>query len=241
MTAKRSVLLVHGLSSSRRTWWRVGPELEARGWVVDTVDLPGHGGREVGTTRSLAALAEDVAAQRPAGSTLVVGHSLGAIVALQLAVAFPAYTHGVLLEDPPGRSGPRRPRDNTDDLADEVDLAHTDPEATIASLLRGHPTWSRRDARSVLEGRLLTDPAMARLAPDSSIWDLPALLTACAAPVALIAATGRYSALSEPDRGAVLRLLPHGRVTELASSHHVHLDEPARWVQAVDAFGSSLL
>ena len=204
MTEKRSVLLIHGMSSSRRTWWLVGPELEARGWRVDTVDLAGHGGRPVGTTRSLAALAEDVLAQRPTGTTLVVGHSLGAVVALQVVSAVPAYARGVLLEDPPGRGGNRATAEMVADIEREVNQARIDPAGAIAAMLRGHPTWSRRDARTVLEGRLLTDPLALRLPPGDSTWDLPTLVSACPVPVALVAATSGYSALSEPARSAVL-------------------------------------
>jgi pimeloyl-ACP methyl ester carboxylesterase len=241
VTAKRRVLLIHGMSASRRTWWRVGPELEARGWVVDTVDLAGHDGRPIGATRSLAALAEDVVAQRPAGSTLVVGHSLGAIVALQLVTAEPTYASGVLLEDPPALGKNRAREVAADDTEREMNHARTDPGGAVDSLLRGHPTWTRRDARSILEGRLLTDPQIAQLSQGEITWDLPALVSACPVPVALVAAVGAYSALFEPDRAAVLRLLPVERVTELPSSHHVHLDEPMRWVDAVDSFGASLL
>ncbi len=241
VTAKRTVLLIHGMSSSRRTWWRVAPELEARGWVVDAVDLAGHGGRPIGGTGSLAALVEDVVARRPAGSTLVVGHSFGAIVALQLVTALPTYARGVLLEDPPGRAGKRVSGDVVAEIEREVDIARADPVGAIASLLRGHPTWSRRDARSVLEGRLLTDPRITRLPRGGGTWDLPGLVSASPVPVALVAAVGGYSALLEPDRSAVLRLLTASMVTELPGSHHVHLDEPARWVDAVDTFGVSLL
>lgn len=229
------------MSSSRRTWWRVGPELEARGWVVDTVDLAGHGGRSVGTAKSLASLSEDVVARRPTGTTLVVGHSLGAIVALQLVSAIPTYARGVLLEDPPGRGGNRATADLVDGIDREVRQARADPAGAIASLMRGHPTWSRRDARSVLEGRLLTDPQVLRLPPGDSTWALPALVSACPVPVALVAAASGYSALSDPARSAVLNLLPTARITELPGSHHVHLDEPTRWVEAVATFGDSLL
>ncbi len=235
------MLLIHGMSSSARTWWRVGPELEARGWVVETVELAGHGGRPVGTTRSLAALASDVVARRPAGSTLVVGHSLGAIVTLQILSAMPTYARGVLLEDPPARGGRRASADMVDHIQREVDQARADPGGAIATMLRGHPTWSRRDARSVLEGRLLTDPQVLRLPSGAGTWDLPTLIGACPVPVALVAAASGYSALSDPGRSAVLRMLPAERVTELPGSHHVHLDEPAKWVEAVDAFGESLL
>lgn len=245
VTAKRSVLLIHGMSSSRSTWWRVGPELEVRGWHVDRVDLAGHGGRPIGAARSVAALADDVVARHPAGATMVVGHSLGAIVALELVAAIPTYARGVLLEDPPALGGTRAAGDldeeTAEDIGREVIRAHTDPDGAIASLLGGHPTWNRRDARSVLEGRLLTDPQLATLSPGLITWDLPALVSACPVAVALVATLGGYSALCDPDRSELLRLLPPERVTEIVGSHHLHLDEPARWVEAVDTFGASLL
>jgi len=241
VTAKRSVLLIHGMSSSRRTWWRVGPELEARGWDVDRVDLAGHGGRPIGAARSVAALAEDVVAQHPVGRTLVVGHSLGAIVALELVAAIPTYAAGVLLEDPPALGRNHTAGDVDADMGREVIRAHTDPAGEIAAILAGHPTWTRRDARSILEGRLMTDPQIAQLSPGSLTWDLPALVSACPVPVALVATLGGYSALFDPDRSELLRLLPPERVTEIPGSHHVHLDDPARWIDAVDTFGASLL
>jgi pimeloyl-ACP methyl ester carboxylesterase len=234
------VLLIHGLSSSRRTWWRVAPGLEARGWDVGTVDLAGHGGRPIGAVRSVAALAEDVLVQHPEAVTVVVGHSLGAIVALQVAAAMPTYARGVLLEDPPALSA-RRAASDIDVLRREVALARADPHSAIEAMLAGHPSWNRRDARSMLEGRLMTDPEVSRLSPDDITWDLPAMVAASPVPVALVAAGGRESALLEPDRSELLGLLPPDTVTEIPGSHHVHLDEPTRWMDAVDAFGDSLV
>jgi pimeloyl-ACP methyl ester carboxylesterase len=228
------------MSASRRTWWRVGADLDARGWEVCLVDLAGHGGRPVGAASSVADLAQDVAAQHPTGATLVVGHSLGAIVALELVAALPAYARGVLLEDPPGRGRKRDAGVVADDLARELTRARTDPEGEITSLLWGHPRWSRRDARSVLAGRLLADPQLSQLSAGGLAWELPTLVSSCPVPVALVAATGRYSALVDPERTELLRLLPPERVTEIPGGHHLHLDEPARWVDAVDAFGASL-
>ncbi len=203
--------------------------------------MAGHGGRSIGAVRSVAALAEDVAAQHPDGSTLVVGHSLGAIVALELVAAMPAYAAGVLLEDPPALGGRRVAGEAAADIQREVMRARADPHSAIAAMLAGHPTWTRRDARSMLEGRLMTDPLVAQLPPGNITWNLPAQVAASPVPVALVATLGRESALLEPDRSELLRLLPPERVTEVPGSHHVHLDEPARWVDAVDAFGGSLL
>ncbi|MCW2848366.1 MAG: alpha/beta fold hydrolase [Marmoricola sp.] len=215
--------------------------LSARGWEVSTVNLAGHGGRSIGSVRSVAGLASDVVGRRPGSWTMVVGHSLGAVVALELVALFPSYARGVLLEDPPALGGVRASGDIADDIGREVLRAHVDPHGAMDAMLAGHPTWNRRDARSMLEGRLQTDPQIATLSPGDISWDLPALVASSPVPVALLAAAGPESALFDPDRAALLRSLPPARVTELAATHHVHLDQPERWVEAVDTFGTSLI
>ena len=204
------------------------------------VDLAGHGGRSIGAVSSLAALAEDVVSQHPASQTLVVGHSLGAIVALELVAAMPTYARGLVLEDPPSLSARRGTGDITGDMEREVMRERADPHSAIEAMLAGHPLWNRRDARSLLEGRLMTDPQVA-ISPGDLNWNLSALVAACTVPVALVATLGRESALHDPDRSQVLELLPPERVTEVPGSHHVHLDEPIKWVDAVDTFGDSLV
>lgn len=37
------LLLVHGVNSNARIWWRIGPALAAAGHRVVAIDMPGHG------------------------------------------------------------------------------------------------------------------------------------------------------------------------------------------------------
>ncbi|MEP7190266.1 MAG: alpha/beta hydrolase, partial [Roseiflexaceae bacterium] len=37
------LLLLHGITSSARGWWRVAPEIVALGYHVYALDMPGHG------------------------------------------------------------------------------------------------------------------------------------------------------------------------------------------------------
>ena len=101
-------VLVHGVTSSSRTWWRVGPALAERGYRVLAVDLRGHGAspRTEGGL-SVADLADDVAetveaARAPLPVDLLVGHSLGALVALELVGRRPGFARRLVVEDPPG-------------------------------------------------------------------------------------------------------------------------------------------
>ncbi len=57
----------------------------------------------------------------------------------------------------------------------------------MSELLHGHPTWTRRDARTVVEGRLRSDPELQRFSARHLSWDLPARVAGCPVPVGLVA------------------------------------------------------
>ena len=97
-------VLVHGVTSSSRTWWRVGPALAGRGFGVLAVDLRGHGASpRAAAGLDVADLADDVAETVGGPVDLLVGHSLGALVALELVGRRPRGRH------PAGRHRPRGP------------------------------------------------------------------------------------------------------------------------------------
>ena len=91
--AARPLLLIHGVTSSAATWWRVGPALAASGRRVIAVDLPGHGrtGQWLGHHRFRDNAADVAAFARAAGLATdtfqVVGHSWGAMTAAALPAA----------------------------------------------------------------------------------------------------------------------------------------------------------
>lgn len=86
----RPVVLVHGITESRHTWDPLVPALAA-GHDVVSVDLRGHGESEGGPPFDLETLASDVhevVASEGMGPPLVVGHSLGGVVATAYAALF---------------------------------------------------------------------------------------------------------------------------------------------------------
>lgn len=104
MTTKDALLLIHGLASNRTRWSEfVAHTRLGAGWMVLNPDLRGHG-RDAPPLRAtlddwcadLLALMEAHAAPR----ALVVGHSLGAQVALHLAGSAPERVRGLVLIDP---------------------------------------------------------------------------------------------------------------------------------------------
>jgi pimeloyl-ACP methyl ester carboxylesterase len=87
------VLLLHGLASNARIWELVGPELAKLGWPAIALDARGHGLTDkpdgdygFGTfQKDLLALIDALSLERP----LLVGHSWGALIALDYAAQFP--------------------------------------------------------------------------------------------------------------------------------------------------------
>lgn len=96
-----ALVLIHGITESRRAWDPLLPALAADHTVV-LVDLPGHGGSGPEITYEVQALADDVAhavGSLGLGDPVVVGHSLGGIVATAYAAACP--TRGIVNIDQP--------------------------------------------------------------------------------------------------------------------------------------------
>lgn len=98
------VVLIHGFTDNGRCWTRVARALEPAADLV-MVDARNHGASATAVGSS-ADMADDVAAvvvKLGLGPLAVVGHSLGANTAAELAVRHPTLVKQLVLEDPPWR------------------------------------------------------------------------------------------------------------------------------------------
>ena len=102
----RDILLIHGAWAGSWAWGRLVPELEALGWRVTAVDLPGNGTDDTApadVSLDLYVAHAGRALAATGGAAVVVGHSGGGIVASQLAEAMPervarlVYVAGIML------------------------------------------------------------------------------------------------------------------------------------------------
>jgi 3-oxoadipate enol-lactonase len=107
------VLLLHGLTSSSLSWRHVAPELGRR-FRVTAPDARGHGGSEWTHNYSIELMRDDVVRfmeQLGILAAIVVGHSMGALAAYQLAATRPELVRLLVLEEmpPPDPANPPKP------------------------------------------------------------------------------------------------------------------------------------
>ncbi len=104
----RTIVIVHGLGEHVGRYAALGEWLAARGWTLRGHDHRGHG-RSQGARGTLAAsndLVDDLAAAIDALGTpmpaapLLIGHSLGGLVALTYALRHPERISGLVLSSP---------------------------------------------------------------------------------------------------------------------------------------------
>jgi pimeloyl-ACP methyl ester carboxylesterase len=243
-----SVALVHGVMALSETWWRIGPALAARGWRVGAVDLPGHGGDDHRDgALDLDALVDGVAARLGGPVDLLVGHSLGAVVALGLLGRDPGAARALVLEEPPG------PR-NIDLGALATAIAHdaaavrADRARLVAREREANPCWDPGDVERSVRGIEEADSDAIVAALNGPLrWDLAALLAGVDVSTLVLCApdaADRFpldpgSALRGADREAVrAALAPEGFVV-LEGGHCLHRDDAPRWLEVVDGFAAA--
>ena len=232
-------VLVHGVTSSSRTWWRFGPALAGRGFRVLAVDLRGHGAspRTVAGL-SAADLADDVA--ETVGDDpveLLVGHSLGALVALELVGRRPGFARRLVVEDQPGPSSVDWAALAAGIEAD-TGRAVTDPEALRRDMEAANPAWPPGEAERRLADLADCDGrAIAAALRDGVPFDLASLLAAANLPTLLLLGEEALgSNLTGLDRKDAIEAVGDGTTRVLPAGHSLHREALDPWLAAVDAW-----
>jgi pimeloyl-ACP methyl ester carboxylesterase len=141
-------LLVHGLSSNRRTWEGVAARLHELGHPVATVDLRGHGRSDAPEEGyDFDTMGADLLAVLDAvgfPSAVLAGQSTGGNIVVDLAARAPHRAAGVVGIDGGAlelsRQWPDWERCKT--ALSPPPLAGTPGASVEARIRRGHPTWS---------------------------------------------------------------------------------------------------
>lgn len=244
------LLLLHGFTG-RGTAWGPHATALARSFRVIVVDLPGHGRSGTAepwrmTVEQTANDLDDILARLGAAPSHVLGYSLGARIALQLALAHPEDVDRLVLESPsPGLASAaervaRRAADEVlarrleaDGIVSFVDEWERQP--IFASHLRLAPGVRARQ-RAI---RLAHDPAglaaSLRGAGQGSMEPLHGRLAEVVAPTLVIA--GALDDRGRPRAELVAGLIPGARLAVVDGAGHTpHLERPAPFRRLVSQF-----
>jgi pimeloyl-ACP methyl ester carboxylesterase len=241
--ARPALLLVHGVTASSRTWWRVGPALAELGWQVIAPDLRCHGRSgcltPIGRWDAADDLAETVRGELGERRLDVGwGHSLGARTILQLLVREPGMASRLVLEDPPGVRADRS--DQIVTWRREASLARHDPPGMAIEVRARNPGWDERDVAGVV-----ADLADCRIEPiidavergAAMVDPTESLVEDVGVPLLLLLADEDRSGLSGASRLATIARLSAGsRTAHVAAGHSIHRDAPDSYLAAALAW-----
>ncbi len=245
------VLLLHGFTSSTVEWADFIDRLQGKRRLI-AVDLPGHGRTDAPPDPqrySMEAVSRDLAELCEAlqiGPVHVVGYSMGARLALYLALFWPEWVRSVALESgSPGLkpAEARAARKEADgQLADHIEEEGIPPFVAFWERL---PLWASQSrlpesVRTELRHRRLANSARGLAnslrgigtgAQPSLWWKLPELDR----PVLLLCGE------EDPKFTEIARLmgaeLPRAEVQIVAEAgHNIHLEQPAVFARLVENF-----
>jgi pimeloyl-ACP methyl ester carboxylesterase len=169
---------------------------------------------------------------------LLVGHSLGALVALELVAARPGLARRLVLEEPPGPASV-----DWAGLADgaEADArrAAAEPEALRRDLEAANPRWPAGEAeRRIADLADCHAAAVAAALRPGVPFDLAALIAAARLPILLLLAEEALgSTIVGVDRKAAVAALGEGRTAQvLPVGHSIHRESLELWLAALDAW-----
>jgi pimeloyl-ACP methyl ester carboxylesterase len=237
-----AVVLLHGLGSSSADWPQQQAALEPTYRVI-TIDLPGHGAspRLAGplTIETMAGRVSAVLRELADGPAHLVGLSLGACVALRLALGAPGRVRSLTLVNPFARLRPGGPG-GLATLALRLLLLGTAPMRTVAAHVAGRLfPWP--------EQHELYEAALASLSGTSRAAYVASLLA-----LARFDARGQVAAIRQPtlvvvgDRDtsvplaaklALAAAIPRARLVVVpGSGHATPHDQPAAFNRALQQF-----
>ncbi len=239
--AGRPLLLLHGFTG-RGSAWGAHATAFARAFRVTTVDLPGHGRSGIATPQRMTVerTADDLTVileRLDAVPADVIGYSLGARIALRLAVAHPRSVRRLVLESPSAglaTADERIARRRADlELATSIEdggiaafVAHWEAQPIFASQVALPPARSAR-LRAM---RLANDPsglaASLRGAGQGSMEPLFDDLPDLSVPTLVIA--GALDTIGRPRAEAIAAGIPGARLEIIGDAGHTpHEEQPA--------------
>ncbi len=159
---KEPIILVHGFSDNGLCWTPVARELGKK-YDVIMPDMKSHGlsariceEEPIDMASDLVQLIQSLGVSRP----IIVGHSMGAMIAFQAGVQYPDLAKAMVLEDPPWLLSQQREDNKSEERM--LEWARKLPSQSIQELetinRKDHPTWNDEMVRLMSESKKQLDP-----------------------------------------------------------------------------------
>ena len=246
-----TALLLHGFTGRGTSWGRLATILAPRYRVV-APDLPGHGRTATPsepTHASVERAADDLATivtERGWAPALVVGYSLGARIALRLAIEHPEVVRSLVLESPSAGIATESERAARRD-ADEARATRLERrgvrafvdewerEPVFASQVALPRVRAARQRSQRLHNRPTGLAVSLRGAGQGTMEPLHERLAEVRAPTLVVA--GALDTVGCPRAAAIAAAIPNARFAVVDGSGHApHLENPAAFRRLVLSF-----
>ncbi len=246
------MLLLHGITDNASYWTRVGRALTER-FDVLAIDQRAHGFSDAPASgyriNDYVADAANVIRKAFGGPVLVLGHSFGGWVQLQLAAQHPDLVRALIMEDPPLRADMNGDFDTTSQDKNRWEwfawLREVQAGGYGAAFARArseHPTWSDEDCHESAISKLQVRP---RLYEADGVefdrnWQRAAAQVRC--PTLLLHGEAALGSIMHADTlPRAQQLMPHIKPVFCAGSGHApHRENPQAMLVAIDAFVNTL-
>ena len=240
----RPVVILHGLFGSSDNWLGVAPKL-SESFQLFILDLRNHGQSPHSAEMSYPFMAGDVAeflAAQQLPAAVVMGHSLGGKVAMQLALTQPERVEKLIVAD----MAPRVYQPSHARLIaalQSLDLTTFQTRQQIEEVLAEEiPSLAVRRFLLKNLGRAEAGGLVWKMNLPAIAENYPALGEAIAAPVpfakpSLFLRGGKSNFIRAEDEPMIRALFPQAEIQTIAgAAHWVHADKPEEFAGRVRAF-----
>jgi len=208
--SSRHIVLLHGITSSARSWWRVAPVLANCGFSVTAFDMPGHGESSSLATHDIASVAMHIGAACTALGIqphTMIGHSWGGAVCISATASMQPQQR--ILIDPLVALDDAWGAQVVDRFSEGIGQA---VHQTTPWLSARNKQWHRCDVQWKAEAlQQCRREAVEGLFLHSGSWQLVDELTAVSTPTLCLVASAESTVISVDHQAALAAVIPlHG-------------------------------
>jgi pimeloyl-ACP methyl ester carboxylesterase len=240
------LIFLHGVTSSSASWDLVAPRF-ARDFTTLALDLRGHGAsskpdRGYHWSGDYAADVLEFVQTRLNAPAVLIGHSLGAMVAAPVAARAPDKVRAIVMEDPPAfrRSDPAQ--STGERFRPVLGLKRLPMDIRTERLMEDSGLNRAAARRRAEELEAMHEAVLLELMGGKTAYDPQDWFPRVTCPaLVVVGAPHRGGAVQYEDRPRLQRLMPRARLVEYDDvGHLVHFHKLDRFVQDVEAFISEL-